>query len=74
MMGLITQDVCDRIHQLRRRAEKTRMVMVGEDAPTALHHAIQRFCDAHLQALHASSERRVRICLNEQMQVVAEDR
>jgi hypothetical protein len=30
------------------------MVMVGEHAPSALHHAVQRFCDAHLQALHAS--------------------
>jgi hypothetical protein len=48
--------------------------MVGEHAPSALHHAVQRFCDAHLQALHASGERHVRIRLYEQMQVVPEDR
>jgi len=73
MMGVITVDVCDGIHELRRRSEKTRMVMVSEDASPALHHAVQRFCDTHLQALHASSERHVRIRLYEQMQVVPED-
>src|SRR3984893_8996220 len=74
MMGVIDKDVCDGIHQLRRRAEKTRMVMVGEHAPPALHQAIQRFCDAHLHTLHASRERHVRIRLYEQVQVVPEDR
>ena len=74
MMGVIAEDVFDGIHQLCRRAEKARMVMVGEDASPPLHHAVQRFCDAHRQALHATRERRVRVRVDEEMQVVSEDR
>ena len=74
MMGVIAEDVRDGVHHLRGRAEKTRMVMVGEHAPPALHEAIQRFCDTHRQALHASRERCVRIRLDEKVQVVPEYR
>jgi len=50
------------------------VIVVGEDATSSFHQSIERLGDADVEALHPSRQRFVSVRLDEQVQVVAENR
>jgi hypothetical protein len=49
------------------------VIAIADDAPVALHHAIERARDAHAQPLHGPPERGAIGRLDDHVHVIAED-
>jgi len=74
VMGRVSEDIRDRVHELRRRREDARVVVIGEDAAVPAHDAIEPLGDAHAQSLHAARLGFIRIGLHDEVEVIRENR
>jgi hypothetical protein len=72
MMLMVAEYVSDRVHELCRRVQQARMVVVVEDSSAPQHEAIERTGDPNAESLHPARKSTVRVGFHEQVQVIAE--
>jgi len=70
----VAKDVRDRVPRLARGSEHVDVIAICEDCAAALHHSVQRTRHSNLEPLHTAREHTPIRRLDDEVNVVAQDR